>query len=250
MWPKRAHFLAPLIDMCSTKRKFFWNGTHEHSFQQIKRLVAEDVMLRFLDHNQSFSIYTDVSNNQIGATIKQKILPIAYFSRKLSPTQRRYPTIEQEMLAIVKVLKDYRNFLLGSKITIFTDHKNLLSQASDNNRVLRWKKKIEEYNATFVYFKEQNNHEADVISRLPMTEHEDSLEIMLNHPPMDAYNPLLNKYPHNLNLINKYPRLDPALLKAAQEYSIFVLSIIFGTKLIQYQPLRSECKCIVIPVQL
>ena len=96
-------------------------------------------MLRFPDHSQPLHIYTDASNYQLGATIKQKGLPIVYFSRKLTPTQRRYPTIEQEMLAIVEVLKEYRNFQLGAEITIFTDHKNLLSQASDNSRGFRWK---------------------------------------------------------------------------------------------------------------
>ena len=78
-------------------------------------------MLRFPNHNKPFEIYTDASNFQIGATIKQNNLPIAYFSKKLTPTQRRYSTIEQEMLAIVQVLKEYRNFLLGAQITIYTD---------------------------------------------------------------------------------------------------------------------------------
>ena len=54
---------------------------------------------------------------------------------KLTPTQRRYSTIEQEMLAIVEVLKEYRNFPLGSFITIYTDHKNWLSDSSANDRV-------------------------------------------------------------------------------------------------------------------
>ena len=153
MWPRSAHFLVPLTNLCSTKRKFSWNDTHEHSFQQIKRLVAEDVMLRFPDHSLPFIIYTHASNYQLGASIKQKGFPVAYFSRKLTPTQRRYPTIEQEMLAIVEVLKEYRIFLLGAPITVFTDHKNLLSQSSDNNRVFRWKQKIEEYNVNLKYLK-------------------------------------------------------------------------------------------------
>ena len=109
VWPRRAHFLDPLTDLCSIKRQFSWNDTHEHFFQQIKRLVAEDVMLRFPDHSLPFVIYTDAGNYQLGATIKQKGFPVAYFSRKLTPTQRRYPTIEQEMLTIVEVLKEYRN---------------------------------------------------------------------------------------------------------------------------------------------
>ena len=132
MWPRRAHYLTPLTDICSTRKKLIWTDTQEVAFQNIKRLVSEDVILRFPDHSQPFHIYIDASNSQIGATIKQNQLPIAYFSRKLAPTQRRYSTIEQEMRAIVKVLKEYRNFLLGAVIIIFTDHKNLLSNSSSN----------------------------------------------------------------------------------------------------------------------
>ena len=80
-------------------------------------------MRQFSDHSKSFQIYTDASNHYIGTTIKQDQLTIAYFFRKMSPTQQRYPTIEQEMLAIVEVLKEYRNLLLGATIEIFTDHK-------------------------------------------------------------------------------------------------------------------------------
>ena len=110
-------------------------------------------MLRFPNHNKPFEIYTDASNFQLGATIKQNNLPIAYFSKKLTPTQRRYSAIEQEMLTIVQVLKEYRNFLLGSQITIYINHKNLLASSSTNDRVFRWKQKIEEFAPTLHYVK-------------------------------------------------------------------------------------------------
>ena len=42
MWPKRAHFRTHLTDLSS--KKFLWTDVHEHSFQQIKHLVAEVVM--------------------------------------------------------------------------------------------------------------------------------------------------------------------------------------------------------------
>ena len=145
MWPKRAHILAPLTELCSSKRKFKWTDVHENSFNQAKRLISEDVLLRFPDHSVPSEIYTDASNVQIGVTIKQRNLPVAYFSKKLTPTQRRYSTIEQEMLAIVEVLKEYKNFLLGANISIYTDHKNLLSNSTVNDRVFRWKQKIQEF---------------------------------------------------------------------------------------------------------
>ena len=52
------------------------------------------------------------------------------------------------MVAIVEVLREYRNFLLGAEIIIFTDHKNLFANSSTNDRVFRWKQKIEEFGPT------------------------------------------------------------------------------------------------------
>ena len=68
------------------------------------------------------------------------------------------------MLAVVEVLKEYCNFLLGARITIFTDHENLLSNATVNNRVFRWKQKIQEFNPIIQYVKGQDNADADALS--------------------------------------------------------------------------------------
>ena len=210
MWPKRAHYLKPLTDVCSTRKKFVLTDAQDHAFHNIKRLVSEDVMLRFPDHSKPFEIYTDAGKYQIGATIKQEQLPIAYFSRKLTPTQRRYSTIEQEMLAIIEVLKEYRNFLLGAEIIIFTDHKNLLANSSTDDRVFRWKQKIEEFGPTIQYVQGHTNTEADALSRLPLLEDQREMEVMLNYPQVDPNHPILHSYPLDLKLIHKYQQLDPA----------------------------------------
>ncbi len=228
MWPRRAHILAPLTNLCSSKTKFHWTDVHESSFQQAKRLVAEDVLLRFPDHSKPFDIFTDTSKYQIGETIKQNNLPIAYFSKKLTPTQQRCSTIEQEMLAIVEVLKEYRNFLLGAQITLHTDHKNLLANTTVNDRVLRWKT-----SPNLLYVKGQKNTEADALSRLPMME--SGMECMLNHPPLDPYNPLLNKYPLDLELITQYQQKDTALLQAVKEDKHFFFQNRLYFKILTHQ---------------
>ena len=79
----------------------------------------------------------------------------------MTPTQRRYPTVEQEMPAIVKLLKENRNFLLGATIEIFIDHKKFLSSSSTNNHAFRWNQKIEEFANTIQYVKGHTNVEAD-----------------------------------------------------------------------------------------
>ena len=230
--------------------KFFWSDSQENAFQTNKRLVSEDAMLRFPNHNKPFEIYTDASNFQLGATIKQNNLPIAYFSKKLTPTQRRYSTIEQKMLVIAQVLKEYRNFLLGSQITIYTDHKNLLANSSTNDRVFRWKQKIEEFAPTLHYVKGHTNIEADALSRLPSMNPKQAVEAMLNHPPVDPNKSILNSYPLDLKLINKYQQLDPPLMKAVKEDKRFSFTNLYGNEFITYQPLRSQKQCIVIPQQL
>jgi hypothetical protein len=52
--------------------------------------------------------------------------PLAFFSRKLNSTQKRYTTGEQELLSIDETLKEFKNILLGQKLIVHTDHKNLL----------------------------------------------------------------------------------------------------------------------------
>ena len=99
--------------------------------------------------------------------------------------------LEQEMLAIVEVLKEYRNFLLGAEIIIFTDHKNLLANTSTNDRVFRWKQKIEEFGPTLQYVKGHFNTEADALSKLPLLENQQGIEAMLNYPQIDPSHPIL-----------------------------------------------------------
>ena len=169
------------------------------------------MLLRFPDHTLPFEIFTDASAFQIGATIKQKNLPTAYFSKKLTPTQRRYSSIEQEMLVIVEVLSEYLNFLLGSNITMYIDHKNPLSNATVNNRMFRWKQKIQEFGPIIKYIKGRNNVEADALSRLLMDEN--AIEAVLNHPPLKPRNPLLNNNPLDLMFIKSHQDKDMELQK-------------------------------------
>lgn len=48
--------------------------------------------------------------------------PIAYESRKLNDTERRYAVQEKEMTAVVHCLRTWRHHLLGAKFTVKTDN--------------------------------------------------------------------------------------------------------------------------------
>ena len=83
------------------------------------------MLLAYPNFSEEFVIHTDASHTQLGAVISQNKRPIAFYSRKLKLEQTRYTTTESELLSIVEMLKEFRNILLGQKIVIHTDHKNL-----------------------------------------------------------------------------------------------------------------------------
>jgi hypothetical protein len=100
--------------------------------------------------------------------ITQGNRPIAFFSRKLSDTQRKYSVTKIELLAIVKTLKEFKGMLWGQKIKVFTDHANLMRDALGltSDRVYQWMLLLEEYGPEIVYIKGIHNTLVDAVSRL------------------------------------------------------------------------------------
>ena len=169
MWVRRSETLAPLTALTSKEVKWVWTDVHQKAFDKMKKIVAREVLLSYPNFNELFEIHTDASATQWGAVISPKGRPIAFYSRKLNPAQTRYTTTERELLAIVETLKEFKNILLGQRIRVYTDHKNLTYKTFNTDRVLRWRLILEEFSPELIYIKGQNNVIADALSRLDKT---------------------------------------------------------------------------------
>ena len=92
---------------------------------------------------------------------------MTYWSKKLTETQQKYRTTDQELLVIVEYLKQYKTMLLGQTITAWTDHRNLtyknIEHASD--RVLRQRLLLEKYAVNLKFIQGIKNVAADMLSR-------------------------------------------------------------------------------------
>jgi hypothetical protein len=137
--------------------------------EEMKDLMAAEVLCAYLNHNKPFKIYTDASNYQLGACIMQDNHSVAYYSRKLNSAQRNYATIDKELLCVFALLREFRSMLLGAELHIHTDHKNILNVGNLSERRLRWISYVDEYGPSIPsihYIEGPRNIIADTFSRL------------------------------------------------------------------------------------
>ena len=73
---------------------------------------------------------------------------------------------------------------------------------------------------------------------------------MLNHPPVDPYNPLLNENPMDLSFIHHHQNIDQALLKALEEDHHFSRQMCRSLSIIHFKSHGSALPKIVIPQAL
>jgi hypothetical protein len=101
---------------------FDWSSEIQKAFDQMKALMAADVLCAYPNHIILFQIFTDASNYQLGADIMQDDIPVAYYSKKLNSAQMNYATINKELLCVIATLHEFCSMLL-----IHTDYKNILN---------------------------------------------------------------------------------------------------------------------------
>ena len=94
---------------------------------------------------------------------------IYYASKTLDSAQANYTSTEKEFLVVVFALEKFRSYIVGSPVTIFTDHaalKYLLSKQGTKPRFTRWNLLCQEFNLTIKDKKGVENVVADHLSRL------------------------------------------------------------------------------------
>jgi hypothetical protein len=163
--------LAPFSNLI--KGPIVWTDELEHAFLCIKKMVVADTLLVYPDFSKEFEIHMDASNYQLGATIHENGKPIAFFSCELMGSQLSYTMTEKkELLSIIESLKTFHNLLFGQRLLVWTNHKNLVIEAtiSQSQYIQCWRLILEEYGPDICYIKGEENCAADALSCLPMTD--------------------------------------------------------------------------------
>ena len=123
------------------------------------------------DPTLPFEVVTDACQTGLGAVLLQEGKPIAFTGRLLTPAEQRYTTTEQELLAVVFALSQWRCYLQGAQhdFTLVTDHHPntyFATQPNLSRRQARWSEKLQDYHLNWQYCPGKQNI-ADPVSRSP-----------------------------------------------------------------------------------
>ena len=117
--------LDPLNECMKKHGEFKWTVEPQRSFELIKDKLISAPMLALSDFSKTFEVECDVFEIGIGAILKQKGHPIAYFSEKLSGSDLNYSTYDKEFYALIRALETWQHYLLPKKFVILTNHESL-----------------------------------------------------------------------------------------------------------------------------
>jgi len=123
---------APMHDLLGAKKGatvIQWTKEAQQAFENTRSSLAQTAILAHPKTHTELALFTDASDHSIGAVLQQKQEdgwePLAFYSKKLSPTEAKYSTFDRELLAIYLAIKYYRHMVEARRFIIYTDHKPL-----------------------------------------------------------------------------------------------------------------------------
>ena len=144
-YPRFAEISAPLNALRVNKhgraptREFSWNSEADQEFAKLKNALSSPPVLAYPVYGQDFVVEVDASFKGLGACLGQKdknghLHPIAYASRGLRGSEKRYPdysSFKLELLGLKWAIADkFGGHLLGHHTIVLTDNNPLAHLAS------------------------------------------------------------------------------------------------------------------------
>ncbi|GFV97662.1 retrovirus-related Pol polyprotein from transposon 17.6 [Trichonephila clavipes] len=106
-----------------------WSSEAITAFQRCKQALADAALLAHPSPSAPLALHVDASDYAIGGALHQavdsELQPLAFFSRKLTSSEKSYSAYDRELLAIYSAIRHFRYMLEARDFTVFTDHKPL-----------------------------------------------------------------------------------------------------------------------------
>ena len=179
--PNLATLLHPMNRLLKSGSVWNWSPDCQQAFTQAKKLLSSAAVLAHYNPSLPLRLATDASAYGIGAVISHIFpdgseRPIAFASRTLSNSEKRYAQLEKEALSLIFGVQKFHPYLYGRAFTLYTDHKPLTTILSPKKgipplsaaRLQRWALLLAAYSYDIVYKSTKDHANADGLSRLPL----------------------------------------------------------------------------------
>ena len=178
--PKLSERTNRLRKLLKKNEQWKWGPEQETDFNRIKQMLTEGPCLAHYAKEKDNIVTTDASTTGLGITLWQKqddgnTKPIAYGSRYLNETEKKYSIGELELLAVVWGLEKFRFYLYGKKVHLYTDHQALeplikrnRSKKQYSARLTRWLDRLTHFDISIQHIAGSNLKFTDYHSRNPV----------------------------------------------------------------------------------
>ena len=168
-----ASIVRPMVELTRNNRKFVWDEACEVAFAALKKaLVSSQVMGYPLNDGGDFILDVDASDVGIGGVLHQvqqgKEKVIAYASRALNRAESNYCITEKELLAVRFFIEYFRQYLLGRRFIVRTDHQSLVwlfMLKEPRGKIARWIEILSQYDFSIQYRPGKSQGHCDALSR-------------------------------------------------------------------------------------
>ena len=153
-----AQVAAPLNALTDKGKEWLWTAECTQAFLELRKRLVSAPVLVMPQFSQDFLLDTDASGEGLGAVLSQVVAGqervVAYASKTLTKTERKYCASRCEMLALVWATHHFRPYLYGRRFVLLTDHSALQwlhSFKEPEGQVTRWLEQLAEYDYQVVH---------------------------------------------------------------------------------------------------
>lgn len=169
--PNYSEIAAPLTDLLRKDRAFKWEKAQKVAFNKLKEELSSPRTLAEADPKQPFVLTSDASEVGCGVVLENGGKPVAFASKRWTPSEAKKSTTERELNAMIFGIKKFSYFLKGAKFKAVTDHKPLAYIKDKRNAEEHLKEKmlrLGDYDFEIEYRPGKDIPHADALSRKPV----------------------------------------------------------------------------------